>query len=1011
MSALAAPLVPAPSTGCRLVTPDGKALPFRGGTLTVRAQGGLARVVLTQRFVNSHATPLRVTYQVPLPADAAVAGFAFVLDGQRITGQLDRKQAARERFEEALLEGRTAALLEQDRSSLFTQEVGNVPPGAEVVCEVTLDQPLAWHGPTGGWSWRFPTVVAPRFLGAPGQVADAGRVTVEVATADLPPCMALRLAIGDVCTAAPRSPSHAIVVEQGDALEVSLGQDTPLDRDLVVRWPVAAAAAGATLRTGRAAEGEAAECTAGLLTLVPPAQAAAAAPRDLIVLLDTSGSMGGRPLRQAQAVTQALIDSLTSADQLQLVEFSTRVRSWKSGPTAAIPRNKAAASTWLHKLRAGGGTWMKDGILEALSRPRGEATRQVVLVTDGLIGFESEIVGEIANRLPRGCVVHTLGIGSGVNRSLLTPAARAGGGIEMIVGLDEDPAEAARVLVQATASPQVIDVEITGGAVRSVARCRVPDLVAGRPVRVAVALDPSGGPLTVRGATASTPWEVHLRVPPLAAGAGDAAVVALLGRETIEELEVRKAQGESVDAEVERVSLAYQVSSRMTSWVAVSDRQMVDPGQPTEAHTVPQALPYGLSAEGVGLRAAAPPPLMMRSAMPAALPAGAGAPPMQSAPLPKRSGRRRVRSAPPPMKADKARKKGGGGLFERIGDFFGGRKEESAGAAPPPPPMAFADDLDEELPSAPMPAVEEAEEPEGQDYASLPIQALDLIDAVRRRPEMYLGATRSPGLHEALDRLLRHLLHQSYGVTSLTVTLSADRRSVTIAVDGGGLPTAPRSASAEPALVALLLGTLGGPGGDQDLAIANAVSARLDLEVRQSGQTHQLRMRRGAVDEPLRVTGPATSTGTTLTLTPDRSVLGALAFDHATLHERLREVAAAHPGVDVRLNHAGRGTTETLPKGTLATVLGARVVLQRADLLVLEAEVEAAAIPWPPLAGTAQVLLDGTEHEATVDAARSTQPCTLQPGQRARITLTGSGLDAGAVQWAQLGSLSLDVAG
>src|SRR5262245_5169895 len=124
------------------LSPAAAALPLLGARLRVEASGGLARVVCEQRFENRGTEPLPVTYSLPLPADAAVSGFAFRIGERRVVGEIDRKAAARERFEEALAEGRTAALLDEERSSLFTQELGNIPPGASVVAEVTLDQPL-----------------------------------------------------------------------------------------------------------------------------------------------------------------------------------------------------------------------------------------------------------------------------------------------------------------------------------------------------------------------------------------------------------------------------------------------------------------------------------------------------------------------------------------------------------------------------------------------------------------------------------------------------------------------------------------------------------------------------------------------------------------------------------------------------------------------------------------------------------------------------------------------------
>src|SRR5262245_28186026 len=120
--ALTAASAPAPSSGAELVSVDGRSLPLVGARLVGEARGGLARVVLAQRFENRHDQTLRVTYRMPLPADGAVSAYAFEVAGRVIAGRVLAKARARERFETAVARGHTAALLEQNRDDIFTQE-------------------------------------------------------------------------------------------------------------------------------------------------------------------------------------------------------------------------------------------------------------------------------------------------------------------------------------------------------------------------------------------------------------------------------------------------------------------------------------------------------------------------------------------------------------------------------------------------------------------------------------------------------------------------------------------------------------------------------------------------------------------------------------------------------------------------------------------------------------------------------------------------------------------------
>src|SRR5262249_29359343 len=180
-----------------------------------------------------------------------------------------------------------------------------------------------------------------------------------------------------------------------------------------------------------------------------------------------------------------------------------------------------------------------------------------------------------------------------------------GRGVEVIVAPGEDPERAARRLVARTAAPIVTDVEVIGPALRRVAPARLPDLYAGAPALAALELDPAGGSLTVRGRRAFGTWERSLPVARCTAGSGRAVAATLFARELVEDLELRVATGEALDAQIEKVGLEFHIATRLTTWIAISEEPTVDPTAPTRRAIVPQELPYGVSAEGLGLRPAA----------------------------------------------------------------------------------------------------------------------------------------------------------------------------------------------------------------------------------------------------------------------------------------------------------------------------------------------------------------------------------------------------------------------
>ncbi len=325
----------AEQTGGRLMTADGRELPLKHASVEAEAGGGLARVILSQRFYNPHEEPLRVTYLLPLPSDGVVSGFSFFIGDERVVGEVDTRSEARERFEHALVQGKTTALLEQQRSSLFNQEVGNIPPKTEIVAEIVVDQRLRWLD-EGSWEWRFPTVVGPRYMGAPGRVPDAASQIVPISERELPTRMSLSMTISDELAngASVESPSHSVrSTKARGALDVAFEGDggIRLDRDIVVHWRVARQEVGLSVALARPADPNHGDSAYGLLTIVPPEADANVEPmpRDLIFVIDASGSMHGRPIQQATRVASAMIDTLGPRDQIEMIAFANRPERWR----------------------------------------------------------------------------------------------------------------------------------------------------------------------------------------------------------------------------------------------------------------------------------------------------------------------------------------------------------------------------------------------------------------------------------------------------------------------------------------------------------------------------------------------------------------------------------------------------------------------------------------------------------------------------------------------------------
>lgn len=565
-----------PTSGTRgLVAVDGRTFPLRSAHLDARAEGGLAETVLTQAYANPHAEPLEVLYTMPLPADGAVVAYTFRLGERVVRGRIEKKETAREAYLRALEEGRTAGLLEQQRADTFVQRLGNLPPGANVEVEIRVLHPLAFE-PPGRWTYRFPTVVGVRYHGDPGRVPDAGALEP------------------------PRADATGTGVRIGGTLRLDDGSVVPLgegalDRDVVHAWPAGEASTRARLLEGPGLEGD--DGRYALIVVTPPQAATAAHARDLTVLLDASGSMGGDPMGKAKEVIHALLDSLAPHDRIEVIAFSNRPRPLTRGLVAATPRAIEDVRARLADVEAGGATEMTKAFEAAFASMREEAQRQVVLVTDGEIGFESEVAALVRERLPERSRVHVVGIGSSPNRTLTLGASRAGRGVEVLVGLRDDPARAATRLVRATAAPVLTEIRVKGSGVVGIAPKHPRDLFAGEPLRVMVELKPAGGAVVVHGRTVEGPWTASFEAPAtLPEGVAGLPLGAFFGREQALDLEAEGVTGDRM----REVGLRHRIVTSETSLVAISEDATVDPRDPRRVEKLAVELPEGVSAEGVG---------------------------------------------------------------------------------------------------------------------------------------------------------------------------------------------------------------------------------------------------------------------------------------------------------------------------------------------------------------------------------------------------------------------------
>ncbi len=230
-----------------LVSVDGRAYPLKSARLEARAEGGIAATTFIQTYGNPYQEPLEVLYTLPLPADGAVIAYTIRLGQRTIRGEVRPRREAQEEYRKALLDGRTAALLEQDRADTFNLKLGCLPPGETADVEIQVLHPLAYlpgrDDNPARWEYRFPTVVGIRYEGGPGRVPDAERLDVDHADGSGVPVRleaSLMLADGIAAVLQPEALALELKLEdQAQGVRVSLKDGMKLDRDLVIRWQAA----------------------------------------------------------------------------------------------------------------------------------------------------------------------------------------------------------------------------------------------------------------------------------------------------------------------------------------------------------------------------------------------------------------------------------------------------------------------------------------------------------------------------------------------------------------------------------------------------------------------------------------------------------------------------------------------------------------------------------------------------------------------------------------------------
>jgi Ca-activated chloride channel family protein len=607
----------------QVVDPNGKpkaVCPLKHTDVKAQISGFLSRVVVTQEFENPFPEKIEAVYTFPLPQNAAVDDMTMTVGDRTVRGKILRREEAQAVYEAAKSNGQTASLLDQERPNIFTQSIANILPGEQIKITISYVETLKYEN--GSYEFVFPMVVGPRYVpgtptGAQGngfapdtnQVTDASRVTPQPAPVGMRAGHDVSIDVSldaGVPIDALSSKTHDVSVERPDdrrAIVRLKDQATIPNKDFVLLYDVAGKKIEDALLTHSTDKG-------GFFTLIlqPPDRVAAedVTPKELVFVLDTSGSMSGFPIEKAKETMKLALDNLYPYDTFNLITFSGDEHILFPEPVPATKENLAKAQAFLESRSGGGGTEMMKAIKASMDPSDAQGhVRIVVFMTDGYVGNDMEIIGEV-QRHPN-ARVFAFGIGNSVNRFLLDGMAKYGRGEVEYVGLNDDGSAAARRMHERVRNPLLTDISVdwNGLPVADVYPKTVPDLFSAKPVILTGRYTGSGrGTIRLKGKMAGRDFVREIPVDFSSAQQHD-VLATLWARTRVDDLMSQDFKGaqrgtmkEEVKQAITQLGLDYRLMTQFTSFVAVEEMVVTDGGQPRRID-VPVEVPEGVNRAAV----------------------------------------------------------------------------------------------------------------------------------------------------------------------------------------------------------------------------------------------------------------------------------------------------------------------------------------------------------------------------------------------------------------------------
>lgn len=582
--------------------------PLKGTKVDMEIEGFGARVTLVQTFTNPTKETIEALYTFPLPAEAAVDSMRIKVQDRISVGQIMRREDAEQTYAAARAAGQTAVLLNQERPNIFTQSVANISPGAEVQVEISYVQLLKFEN--GVFEISFPMVVGPRYVGVGGNAPDSGQLNPKTYVPSNTRSGANIEINARIVAGAPitfvQSALHQINSSiNGRSATVNLRKQNEIpNRDFILQFGVQSNQVNSQLLTY-------ADGTGGgyfSLILMPPnvTPPADVSPREIIFVVDQSGSQGGMPIEKSKILAAKLIRSMGPKDSFNVLTFSNQTHKLWAEPMPNTEANQNEALKLIAGLHADGGTQLLDAVTAAMSPdPQPDRLRVVLFLTDGFVGNDFDILAAV-QKYRDNARLFTFGIGNSVNRFLIDGMSAEGRGDSEIVTLESDADAAVKRLVQRVSQPLLTDVSVSinGLQISDQFPKLIPDVFSAKPIVVWGRYEKGGrGEIVLSGQMGGTNWTKSIDVTFPDEDKTGSAIPSLWARQYVDELMredymgMAGANGTQNEKQKERIieiALKHNIMTQYTSFVAV-DKKVVNIGGKLRTVDIPVETPSGVS--------------------------------------------------------------------------------------------------------------------------------------------------------------------------------------------------------------------------------------------------------------------------------------------------------------------------------------------------------------------------------------------------------------------------------